>query len=300
MFPPTVTVVTTSFASVSFPPGVTATSVPADGRLALYVADAVLPDAQVQARLSYDGSGRVVPQRVVEIGGENRAVEFSMPVRISLEGQAGGRAFYIEGANGTISPIDTACAADDAERVHRQLGGAGECRIDSGNGADMVIYTYHLTRFGTAASELGTPPPVAYTCSLRLGATNLAVDARPGAASEAVRQDVVNTGSQPFVLVDLDATPWYVDPDTDRPGPGAPSLPAGITVVSTTGQGGTFVPLLDGGAFAAPVAPGLAGGLGLDPPLWLKINLTAYDQIAAGRLVQHVTYTAECGSPQGR
>ena len=47
--------------------------------------------------------------------------------------------------------IDGRCAADDAQRVHVQLGGGG--------GGDKVIYTYHLTRFSTALSERCTLPP---------------------------------------------------------------------------------------------------------------------------------------------
>ena len=298
--------VSTSFASVSFPPGVTATSVPADGRLVLRIvvpADGGLPsDSAVQGALAYDGSGAVMLQRVVEIGGENGSrIEFSKPVRISLEGQAGGRAFYMDAAGGPIRPIDLACAADDTERVHVQLGGAGgECRIDRDGGGDLVIYTYHLTRFGTVASERGTPPPVSYACSLRLGMSSLAVEARPGAPSEAVRQDVVNSGSLPFAGVEMVATPWYIDPPTaERPGPGAPSLPANRTEMGREGRGGAFAPLSPGGT--AGIASGLGGGLGLEPPLWLRINLAGHDQVSASRLVQHVDYTAECtGAPGPR
>ena len=77
------------------------------------------------AALAYEGSGRVALQRVVEVGSASGRVEFDMPVGILLEGQA-GRAFYIEGGtDGGITPIDHACAADDAARVHRHLAGAG-------------------------------------------------------------------------------------------------------------------------------------------------------------------------------
>ena len=292
------TVVTTSFASVSFPPGVEATSVPADRRLVLHVVNASvdtdLPsNSSIRDALAYGGSGAVVLQRVVEIGDEDARISFDMPVRISLEGQAAGRAFYIDGgANGTIEPIDMACAADATDRVHVQLGGAGECRIDS-EGGDLVVYTYHLTRFGSAVSERGTPPPVYHTCSLRLGAGTLAVDAMPGAHSKAVRQDVDNAGSQAFARVALDATPWYIDPSSPRPGQSAPSLPASLTVASEEGEDGAYSQL------PAAVAQGLAGGLG--EPLWLRINLTGHDQLNATRLVQHVEYTAECaGAPEPR
>ena len=236
--------------------------------------------------LGYPAAGGLVLRTIVEVGGSAAPVLFDRPVRISLEGQAGGRAFYIEGgADGAIKPIDLACAADDTERVHRQLDGMGECRIESGD--DLVIHTYHLTRFGTAASDRGTPPPVVHTCSLRLAAADLAVQADPGSYSDPVRQAVVNSGSQPFGRVALDATPWYIDPAPGMREQGAPSLPASLTVTSGTEQGGPFA-LLPGA-----VADGLGGGQ--EEPLWLAINLTGHAQVNGTRLVQDVAYTAECG-----
>ena len=296
-FPRDGAVVATSFATVSFPPGVEATSVPAGGMLALHIVDAAgrtLPsNSSIQEALSYDGSGRVLPRGIVEIGGGGDGrIKFTDPIRISLDGQAGGRAFYAEGgANGTISPIDLACAADDTGRVHRQLGGMGECRIESGG--DMVIYTYHLTRYGTVESERGTPPPVVYTCSIRLGMDSLAVPASPGRYSEAARQDVVNSGSQAFERVDLYATPWYIDPASDRLAPGAPSLDASLTVLGTAARGATFAPLSTAGATLE-----LDGGQ--ERALWLAINLTGHDQVNGSRLVQQVTYTAECAGAPAR
>ena len=296
-FPPSGVDVTASFASVSFPPGVNATSVPASGRLALHVvasSDGLPSNSSIRDALAYDGSGAVALQRVVEVGDEGGRIAFDAPVRVSLDGQAGGRAFYIAGgAGGAIEPIDMACAADDTERVHRQLAGMGECRLDSAG--DMVVYTYHLTRFGTVVSERGTPPPVEYTCSVRLGSTDLAVGVIPGGYSKAVGQAVVNSGSQPFDRVGLDATPWYIDPSSGRQGPAATPLPASLTVVGTGGPGGEFAALPAGGD---AVARDLAGGL--EAPIWLKINLTGHDQVNATKLVQKVTYTAECGGPPGR
>ena len=88
---------------------------PADGLLDLYVSCDVQPDNGLQDALAYDGSGRVLPQWVVEAGDESGRVTFDMPVRILLDGQAGGRAFYIGGStDDAITPIDQACAADDA------------------------------------------------------------------------------------------------------------------------------------------------------------------------------------------
>ena len=297
VFPSSETTVVTSFAEVSFPPGVTASNVPADGRLALRISsEAPPPNDQVQGALAYDGSGRVMLQRIVEVGagpsgpsdGGTPRVTFDQPVRILLEGQAGGRAFYIQGADGAITPIDAACAADDTARVHRQLAGAGECQIDSDDGTDKIIYTYHLTRFGTVRSDSGASPPVVHTCSARLGTPDLGVSATPRRHSPLVSQELINSGSLPFVGVELEATPWYVDWGGSAPPPpaaGHPSLPASISKV-----------FFQDGAFAAElvaineavVARGLEGGYVAS--LGFVADLTPYDEVQGSTLAQYVTY----------
>ena len=289
-------VVATSFASVSFPPGVVATPVPADGRLALYVTDRNPPDEQVQERLSYDGSGTVVLRRVVEIGDEDATMTFSLPVRISLEGQAGGRAFYIDaGTGGPIMPIDKACAADDTGRVHRQLNGSGECQVvPDGASGSKVVYTYHLSRFGTAGPALGAPPPVIHECSLLLGMDMLPLRVSPGASSDPVLQNLTNAGSLSFERVVLDPTPWYIDPAVAEPGPDHPSLPASISEVSLDGRNGEYRALGGGsGTAMTEAAQGLGAGQVAD--IWYKINLSAYAEAPGRELVQRVTYLAECG-----
>ena len=295
MFPAEAVTLAASFAEVTFPPGATARSVPAGGTFYLYADDDRSLGEGGTAALAYANSGALVLRTVVEAGGGDGAgggrIEFDRPVRISLDGQAGGRAFYIEGADGAITPIDLACAADDAERVHRQLDGSGECRIESDDGEDMVIHTYHLTRFGTVASERGTPPPVNHTCSVRLGSTGIVVEVHPGGNSDAAGQAVVNSGSQPFAQVGLDATPWYVDPASDVPGPNATSLPANRTMMSAAGPGEGFAPL---SASGTTVAHGLGGGL--PEQLWFMLNLTGNSLGPGTELVQRITYTAECSA----
>ena len=292
-FPPSETSVVASFATVTFPPGVTAAHVPAGGRLALHVAADVPDDARVQGALAYEGSGRVTLQRVVEVGGASGRVTFDMPVRILLEGQAGGRAFYIEGGadGGTITPIDQACAADDAARVHRHLGGAGECQMDSADG-DKIIYTYHLTRFGTALpAGAAPPPPVVHTCSASLGMPSLVMaDVQPGGLSDPVRQTVINSGSAPFARVDLSATMWRAGPSQGANVP-AP-LPASATEISTAAADGPYTALVNGTA----VAHGLESGGG-ESPLWFMLNLTSHADARSGTLVQEVTYQATCDVP---
>ena len=319
-FPSGGAVVATSFASVSFPPGATAWSVPADGLLALHVvaaSDGDPPSSSSVRGLAYGGSSSVLLQRVVEIGHGNGTVVFDMPVRISLEGQAGGRAFYIGGAGGAAVPIDAACAADDVARVDRHLNGTGECRIDSEDGEDMVIYTYHLTRFGTVLSGSGASPPVYHTCSVGLGRPSLDVgEAALGGYSDPAEQTLLNTGSAPFARVGIEASPWRFGPGGDTlPGAGYPSLPApasggaegrassalvarvaasvpaGATEVGEDGRGGAYVAV--GGD--AAVARGLGGGDAA--PLWFRLNLTPYDAMQGGAVSQSMTYNAECALP---
>ena len=169
VFPPAETVVAASFAEVSFPPSVRASHVPADGVLALRIAGAGdAPTAErMQDALGRNGTEIVLLQRVVEVGAEGSRVVFDLPIRILLEGQAGGRAFWVEGSagaeggNGTITPIDVQCdAVDDTAAVHDQLGGAGECQVDDMDGGAKIVYTYHLTQFGTVASGGPAPQPV--------------------------------------------------------------------------------------------------------------------------------------------
>ena len=287
-FPPGGAVVTTSFASVSFPPGVAASSVPADGLLVLYVADAAFDNSSVQGVLGYEGSGPVVLRRVVEIGDEDARIVFDMPVRISLEGQANGRAFYAAGAGGAITPIDRACAADDTERVHRQLDGTGECQIDAGG--DKVVYTYHLTRFGTVMSGSGAAPPVNHTCSMRVGSTDIGVRVSPNSLSTAAPQSVINSGSLPFDRVALEASPWYINLGSAQPGPDTQTLPASITMVSEAGEGGRYTAVAESGTAVAE--RGLGGGQ--QASLWFKMDLRGQDGPQSGELDQYVTYVAEC------
>ena len=295
-FPSDGATVNATFATVTFPPGTTATSVPDDDLLVLYVVNATaLPDnSTVQAIMGYEGSGRVTLQRVVEIGDEAGRIDFDMPVRISLDGQAGGRAFYMAGAGGTMMPIDLACAADAPERVHRQLDGAGECQLDS-EGGDKVIYTYHLTRFGTVESENNAPPPVRHTCSVSLTYPSLEVEARPGTRSPADEQVVINSGSLPFDRIRLNATGWYVNLGGAQPGPDVRSLPASITEVSEGGERGAYRAFDENGMAAVG---GIGGGD--EASLWFRMNLAAHGDVQGGDLTQFTEYMAECGNPPGR
>ena len=290
-FPPDGVVVATSFAEVTFPPGVNATSAPDDGLLDLHVSSIAHDHALVHDALGYGGSDRTVLRTVVRVGDADARVHFDMPVRISLEGHAGGRAFYAAGANATIVPIDLVCAADDTERVHRQLGGAGECQIDTDDG-DKVIHTYHMTLFGTGVAESGAPPPPLHTCSVRLDSQNLEVGASPGARSQAAPLDLINSGSMPFAGVDISATPWHIKAGGAAPNAAAPSLPASLTEVSARTPDAWRAAVGGNGEGEIGEAGGLAGGHALH--LWFRIDLTGHAEVEGAELVQHVTYSVQC------
>ena len=175
------------FAGVLFPPGVAAASVPADGMIELYVSGDRPTAEQVAAALGVDASLVEAVGTVVEVGDSAARISFDMPVRVRLDGQAGGRVFYIDGqaggggsggAAGGVAPIRAACAADDAAAVHAQLGGSGECWLD--RGGDKVVHTYHLTRFGTADA------PTSLEAMVSGAAAGATVQVPPGTYAEDV------------------------------------------------------------------------------------------------------------------
>ena len=149
-----------SFAEATFPPNATALSVPDGGLLVLHVSEKPAAE-RVAAALGYDSAAGLDVRTVVEVGDGRTDISFDTPIRILLADQAGGRAFYVNSTGGgAVSPIGTECREDGTAAVRGQLGGAGECHIDSG--PDKAIHTYHLTRFGTAAQTMppGDPPGV--------------------------------------------------------------------------------------------------------------------------------------------
>ena len=280
-----------TFAEVTFPPGVVAESVPADGVIVLRVSEAEPPsDSDVAEFLDYEGAGELALRPVIiEAGDDRMPVIFDKPVRILLAGQAMGRAFYINASSGgaadaQITPIDKRCAADSAQRVDVQLGGAGECQLDSGD--DKVVYTYHMTRFGTVSGS-GAPPPDGRECSVRLVSDGAGMTVVAGQDySSAVARMVVNSGSEAFDAVGIEAEPWMV---SAAPGANATSLPANATSMSLDGMEGSFAPLAASGTY---VAQGREGGT--PEPLWFMLNMTGRDLPIGSALAQDITYTASC------
>ena len=197
-------VVIASFAEVSLPPGANATSVPADGLLELYVSERAPTAQEIADGLKVDIADILEVRRVVEVGDNATRIEFSLPVRILLVGQANGTAFYAGGTGGTVVPITRGCGVDDTAAVHTLLNGTGECQLVSADGEDRIIYTYHLTRFGTALVDPGD------TCAASLSPAEIRLDsARPGGQSTAAAaQSVVRDGTLPLASVSVNATAW--------------------------------------------------------------------------------------------
>ena len=319
------------FAGVSFPPGVAATSVPADGLIELYVSGDRPAAEQVAAALGVDASLVAAVGTVVEVGDSAARISFDMPVRVRLDGQAGARAFYVDGAGngGEVAPIRTACAADDTAAVHSQLGGSGECWLD--RDGDKVVHTYHLTRFGTAVA------PTLLEAMVAGAAAGSAVRVPPGTYAEDVlavdrpltiepedpENPPVFTGTSRIVVAaSQPTTPTPTTPTTPPPqaagGPvvirglvfedteGAPDggNPASITVESpspgasasrapmpVTIEGNTFRNTCGAAVRAAPAAGGAGGGAPALPIEALAIKNNRFYDIGGNR--------ASCGAGSG-
>ena len=280
---------TASFAEVMIPPNATAVSIPADGRLDLYVS-AQGPTARQVADALGTSVGAIGSIRVVEVGDNATHIVFDLPVRILLVGQANGTAFYVNNTDRTVVPIRAECAADDTDAVHKRLNGTGidECWLDSG--ADKVIHTYHLTLFGTAMAPGGGPPFVP-VCSISLEPQPLSRPppikfggVREGAQSAVMGQEIENTGTLPIDTVTIRATVW-----TDASG--SEAMPAGATSVMAGARGWVA---LDGEV----AVPGGAGGATAKFRVEVPAGALPEGAPAAGvEASQTVTYTAACGPP---
>ncbi len=266
----------TSFAEVSFPPGATPAPSPAGGLLKLYLAPRGPSAADVAGAFGVAASAGVAVLPVVEVGGGDTRIAFDLPVRIRLVGQADGSAFYVDAA-GAVVPIDAVCAADNTTAVHAQLGGSGECHTDSAAGADKIVYTYHLTPFGTARGPDGGP--VVADCRIALGPGEVGFgNVQPGGRSGTAGQAVTSTGTMPLAAVTISAGNW-----TGADGI-APAMPASATSVMSAA--GEWTPL--GGEVAIAVQEdGTQAQFRLDVP----------QGAAAGGASQVVTYTASCRAP---
>ena len=253
-----------SFAEVSFPPNATASYVPADGRIELYVSGEGPPRGRVAEALGLDPA-RIEIGPFVEVGDPDAHIVFDLPVRIRLTGQAGGSAFYVNATSGAVVPIGTVCAADGTAPVHAQLGGAGECQIDLAAAGDKVVYTYHLTLFGTAR------------------AADAPVDSRPVVPPAA--------GPPAVVVVPPAAGP----PGAARPPPAAPFLGGGGGGSSGAGGGAGIGGGSGGGGGGSPLPAGPSAVV-LHSAAWDCGDGTMRIVVGAGEAEPAVTVLSSGGS----
>ena len=274
-----------SFAEVSFPPGAIASPAPAGGLLELYVSPQG-PSAEDVAAAFAAAAGSIEVLPVVEVGGGETRIAFDLPVRILLRGQANGSAFYMDGTSGAVVPIRVACAADDTAAVHGQLGGAGECQIDSAGGADKIIYTYHLTPFGTARGQGGGP--IAPLCGAYLTPAETAFGGiRAGERSGVVDQAIRAAGTLPLAGITISAGDWMAEDGRTV------VMPANATSVVSGAAGWT--PLI--GEVSVAVQAG--GGQEVAVKFRLDVPRDVPTPDASTRASQTITYTASCAAPPG-
>ncbi|MCH7647378.1 MAG: hypothetical protein IIA83_02060, partial [Thaumarchaeota archaeon] len=90
-----------------------------------------------------------VVESVIEIGLDDIILTFNQAVRLEFTGKTGLDAFFERG--GAVTIITTECDADSQSAADSQLGDGEECKFD--NKTDLIIWTKHFTRFGTASSS---------------------------------------------------------------------------------------------------------------------------------------------------
>ena len=118
------------------------------------------PDVTMSSTLQWDGVmdlPRTVPASSIDIrsgtvtyamqvGLDENSITFDSPVRMVFYGKASQSAGFEVG--GERRYIETVCVADNREEARIQLDGSGECRMDAG--PDLIVWTFHFTRFYTA------------------------------------------------------------------------------------------------------------------------------------------------------
>ena len=285
-FPAEAVGLTASFAEVTIPPNATARFVPADGRLDLYLSSEGPTVRQVAAALGAS-PGAVESLTVVEVGDNATHIVFDLPVRILLTGQANGSAFYVNNTDRKVVPILAMCSEDDTAAVHGQLNGTGidECWLDST--ADKVIYTYHLTLFGTAMAPGGGQPFVP-VCGIELVSPPRAIEfgsiLEGGRSPDDKTQEVRKAGTLPLDTVTIRVSAWTDASD-------AIVMPANATSVMTAARGWVA---LDG----ETAVPGNAEGATARFRLAVPADALPEGAPAAGVVAsQTVTYTAMCSAP---
>ena len=107
-----------------------------------------LPTVKPSSSVSITNNERITTlavSQVIELGFAGSSLTFNRAVRLLFPLEAGKLVGYST-AGGTVTPIGTACTADDQATIDAQLS-SGECKISSGS--DLVVWTKHFTTFAT-------------------------------------------------------------------------------------------------------------------------------------------------------
>jgi len=90
----------------------------------------------------------------IGLSNETITLDPSTPAKFTFRGDGGNQgfvAFFENSTDNSIIFINTSCVdANNISLVAAQLGGTGECSIDDGQ--DLVVWTTHWTKFGSARS----------------------------------------------------------------------------------------------------------------------------------------------------
>jgi len=194
-FPPIPITFDTGLATITFPPGVTATGLPGDEIL----------EVSVSTKTATGISGDI--GTIIELGDPLVDISFDAPIRVLIPNKAGGSAFFINAAGITIE-ILTACPADDLAAVTALIipGPPNECFIYVGN--DLVIWTNHFTGFGAGSGAVMSggssggdrTPPKLDTVSI-FGAKSLQKDGTLGFGG-ILQKEIKLVNSMPTAIVE--------------------------------------------------------------------------------------------------
>ena len=126
------------------------------------------------------------------------------------------------------------------------------------------------------------------TCAAHLSSPSLDFNVIPGNYSVPIMQTVINSGQLPISSVELNASPWRIDPDArGAADTSAVTLPASLAVVSRDGPRAEYEKVSND-TVAGDV------GVGDSVPMWLRINLTGHVDLEGSTMVQSTTYTVSC------
>ena len=174
---------------------------------------------------------------MIVIGLDEAPLTFDRPVRILFHDKAGHNAGFERA--GQTALINTACISDRSYDVARQLGGAGDCKIDAGR--DLAIWTFHFTRFYTLmppapiVSEVQTPTVPVLTVQTPIGQAPVPINRGGGGGGGGGGGSVSGaTGTGGAVPVYIRSVSWDCEAGTVKVEAGPDDGGLTVTVLSKT------------------------------------------------------------------